>query len=170
MLVAAKVSVVVMLEVPVEVMVLVPVLVAEVVAVVVGEDVLDVVAVDVMVVVAVEVIEVVGVDVIVVKVQLLKAPEMKLVSMLFKIVTVESQSDDSTNPLSEQLSTSSTFDPENSEHNKIVQKRINMMMHSPLMNEWFKESILFGKDKDLTDEVIKFIINCAIAFFDEKEL
>ena len=61
------------------------------------------------------------------------------------------------------------FDPENSEHNKIVQKRINMMMHSPLMNEWFKESILFGKDKDLTDEVIKFIINCAIAFYDEKE-
>ena len=61
------------------------------------------------------------------------------------------------------------FDPENSKHNKIVQKRINMMMHSPLMNEWFKESILFGKDKDLTDEVIKFIINCAIAFYDEKE-
>lgn len=114
-LVAAKVSVVVMLEVPVEVMVLVPVLVAEVVAEVVGEDVLDVVAVEVMVVVAVEVIEVVGVDVIVVKVQLLKAPEMKLVSMLFKIVTVVSQSDDSTNPLSEQLSTSSTFDPENSD-------------------------------------------------------
>ena len=61
------------------------------------------------------------------------------------------------------------FDPKNSKHNKIVQKRINMMMHSPLMNEWFKESILFGKDKDLTDEVIKFIINCAIAFSDEKE-
>ena len=61
------------------------------------------------------------------------------------------------------------FDPKNSKHNKIVQKRINMMMHSPLMNEWFKESILFGKDKDLTDEVIKFIINCAIAFYDEKE-
>ena len=61
------------------------------------------------------------------------------------------------------------FDPENSKHNKIVQKRINMMMHSPLMNQWFKESILFGKDKDLTDEVIKFIINCATAFFDEKE-
>lgn len=61
------------------------------------------------------------------------------------------------------------FDPKNSKHNKIVQKRINMMMHSPLMNEWFKESILFGKDKDLTDEVIKFIINCAIAFYDKKE-
>ena len=61
------------------------------------------------------------------------------------------------------------FDPNNSKHNKIVQKRINMMMHSPQMNQWFKESILFGKDKDLTDEVIKFIINCAIAFFDEKE-
>ena len=61
------------------------------------------------------------------------------------------------------------FDPKNSKHNKIVQKRINMMMHSPQMNQWFKESILFGKDKDLTDEVIKFIINCAIAFFDEKE-
>ena len=61
------------------------------------------------------------------------------------------------------------FDPKNSKHNKIVQKRINMMMHSPQMNQWFKESILFGKDKSLTDEVIKFIINCAIAFFDEKE-
>ena len=61
------------------------------------------------------------------------------------------------------------FDPNNSKHNKIVQKRINMMMHSPQMNQWFKESILFGKDKNLTDEVIKFIINCAIAFFDEKE-
>ena len=61
------------------------------------------------------------------------------------------------------------FDPKNSKHNKIVQKRINMMMHSPQMNQWFKESILFGKDKNLTDEVIKFIINCAIAFFDEKE-
>ena len=61
------------------------------------------------------------------------------------------------------------FDPENSKHNKIVQKRINMMMHSPQMNKWFKESLLFGKDKDLTNEVVKFIINCAIAFFDEKE-
>ena len=61
------------------------------------------------------------------------------------------------------------FDPKSSKHNKIVQKRINMMMHSPQMNQWFKESILFGKDKNLTDEVIKFIINCAIAFYDEKE-
>ena len=61
------------------------------------------------------------------------------------------------------------FDPENSKDNKIVQKRINMMMHSSQMNQWFKENILFGKDKDLTNEVIKFIINCAIAFFDEKE-
>ena len=61
------------------------------------------------------------------------------------------------------------FDPKNSKHNKIVQKRINKMMHSTQMNQWFKENILFGKDKDLTDEVIKFIINCAITFFDEKE-
>ena len=61
------------------------------------------------------------------------------------------------------------FDPENSKDNKIVQKRINMMMHSSQMNQWFKENILFEKDKDLTNEVIKFIINCAIAFFDEKE-
>ena len=61
------------------------------------------------------------------------------------------------------------FDPENSKDNKIVQKRINMMMHSSQMNQWFKENILFGKDKDLTNEVIKFIINCDIAFFDEKE-
>ena len=61
------------------------------------------------------------------------------------------------------------FDPENSKHNKIVQKRINMMMQSPLMDQWIKESIWFGKDKELTFEVTKFIINCAIAFFDEKE-
>ena len=61
------------------------------------------------------------------------------------------------------------FDPENSKDNKIVQKRINMMMHSSQMNQWFKENILFGKDKDLTNEVIKFIINCAIAFLDEKK-
>jgi hypothetical protein len=61
------------------------------------------------------------------------------------------------------------FDPKNSKDNKIVQKRINMMMHSSQMNQWFKENILFEKDKDLTNEVIKFIINCAIAFFDEKE-
>ena len=61
------------------------------------------------------------------------------------------------------------FDPENSEHNKIVQKRINMMMHSPLLVSWINESIWFGKDKELTFEVTKFIINCAIAFFDEKE-
>ena len=61
------------------------------------------------------------------------------------------------------------FDPENSEHNKIVQKRINMMMHSPLMESWIKENIWFGKDKELTFGVTKFIINCAIAFFDEKE-
>lgn len=114
-LVAACVSVLVMLEVPVEVMVVVPVLVAEVVAVVVGEDVMEVVTVDVLVAVAVEVIDVVCVDVIVVKVQLLKEPEMKLVSISFKIVTVVSQSDDSMNPLSEQLSTSSTVDPENSD-------------------------------------------------------
>ena len=61
------------------------------------------------------------------------------------------------------------FDPENSEHNKIVQKRINMMMHSPLLVSWINESIWFGKDEKLTFEVTKFIINCAIAFFDEKE-
>ena len=61
------------------------------------------------------------------------------------------------------------FDPKNSKHNKIVQKRINMMMQSPLMDQWIKESIWFGKDKELTFEVTKFIINCAIAFFDEKE-
>jgi hypothetical protein len=61
------------------------------------------------------------------------------------------------------------FNPENSEHNKIVQKRINMMMHSPLMISWINESIWFGKDEELTFEVTKFVINCAIAFTDEKE-
>ena len=61
------------------------------------------------------------------------------------------------------------FDPENPEHKKIVQKRINMMMRSPLMLHWLKESLLFGKDDKFSHEVVKFLICCATAFLEEKE-
>ena len=61
------------------------------------------------------------------------------------------------------------FDPENSEHNKIVQKRINMMMDSPVMIKWLKEATWFNKDELLTHEVVKYLIDCATAFLDEKE-
>ena len=63
------------------------------------------------------------------------------------------------------------FDPENSEHNKIVQKRINMMMHSPLMVSWINESIWFGKDEELTFEVTKFnLVGITIESFITKVL
>ena len=61
------------------------------------------------------------------------------------------------------------FDPNNDKHKKIVQKRINMMMQSPLMIQWLKESVWFNKDALLTDEVVKFLIDCAVAFYDEQE-
>ena len=61
------------------------------------------------------------------------------------------------------------FDPNNEKHKKIVQKRINMMMQSSLMRRWLKENIWFNKDEELKNEVIKFLIDCATAFFDEKE-
>ena len=61
------------------------------------------------------------------------------------------------------------FDPNNEEHKKIVQKRINKMMESKVMLNWLKENILFGKDEKFTNEVIKFLIDCATAFYDEKE-
>ena len=54
------------------------------------------------------------------------------------------------------------FDPNNEKHKKIVQKRINMMMQSSLMRQWLKENIWFNKDEEL-------LIDCATAFFDEKE-
>ena len=61
------------------------------------------------------------------------------------------------------------FDPKNFEHKEIVQKRINKMMHTKLMTQWLKENSWFNKDELLTDEVIKFLIDCAVAFFDEEE-
>ena len=61
------------------------------------------------------------------------------------------------------------FDPENLNHKKIVQKRINKMMESNVMLNWLKENILFGKDEKFTNEVIKFLIDCATSFYDEKE-
>lgn len=61
------------------------------------------------------------------------------------------------------------FDPNNQKHKKIVQKRINMMMESPLMIQWLKESVWFNKNEILTNEVIKYLIDCATAFLDEKE-
>ena len=61
------------------------------------------------------------------------------------------------------------FDPNNEKHKMIVQRRINMMMDSPLLIQWLKESTWFNKDEKLTHEVIKYLINCATAFLDEKE-
>ena len=61
------------------------------------------------------------------------------------------------------------FDPDNENHKKIVQKRINKMMESDVMLNWLKENILFGKDEKFTNEVIKFLIDCATSFYDEME-
>ena len=61
------------------------------------------------------------------------------------------------------------FDPENLEHKKIVQERINRMMHTEIMSQWLKESEWFNKDEVLTHEVIKFLIDCATSFYDENE-
>lgn len=61
------------------------------------------------------------------------------------------------------------FDPENAQHKKIVQNRINKMMRTDLMNKWLKENNWFNTDVILTEEAIKFVIDCAISFFDEKE-
>ena len=63
----------------------------------------------------------------------------------------------------------SVFDPENTQHKKIVQNRINKMMRTYLMNKWLKENNWFNTDVVLTEEVIKFVIDCAVSFFDEKE-
>ena len=62
-----------------------------------------------------------------------------------------------------------TFEPENLEHKKIVQERINKMMHTEIMSQWLKESEWFNKDEVLTHEVIKFLIDCATSFYDENE-
>ncbi len=61
------------------------------------------------------------------------------------------------------------FDPNNEKHKKIVQKRINMMMESPLMVQWLKQSNWFHKDEKLTHEVMKYLIDSATAFLDEKD-
>lgn len=61
------------------------------------------------------------------------------------------------------------FDPENTQHKKIVQNRINKMMRTDLMNKWLKENNWFNTDVVLTEEVIKFVIDCSVSFFDEKE-
>lgn len=61
------------------------------------------------------------------------------------------------------------FDPKNPKHKMIIQKRVDMMMDSPLMINWLKEVTWFNKDELLTHEVIKYLIDCATAFFEEKE-
>ena len=61
------------------------------------------------------------------------------------------------------------FDPENTQHKKIVQNRINKMMRTDLMKKWLKENNWFNTDIILTEEAIKFVIDCAVSFFDEKE-
>ena len=61
------------------------------------------------------------------------------------------------------------FNHENEDDRKIVQKRINMMMDSPVMIKWLKEATWFNKDELLTHEVVKYLIDCATAFLDEKE-
>ena len=61
------------------------------------------------------------------------------------------------------------FDPENLNHKKIVQKRINMMMDSPIMQEWIKQNIQFGKHEYFTNEVFMYLIDCATDYHDENE-
>tara|TARA_A100001011_G_scaffold388590_1_gene468530 strand:- start:717 stop:1043 length:327 start_codon:yes stop_codon:yes gene_type:complete len=61
------------------------------------------------------------------------------------------------------------FDPSSEKHKAIVQRRINLMMDSPLMTKWLKECSWFNKDELLTNEVISYLINCATTFFSEKE-
>ena len=61
------------------------------------------------------------------------------------------------------------FDPENIDHKKIVQNRINKMMNTELMAKWLKENTWFNNDVVLTDTVIKFLIDCAVSFFDEND-
>ncbi len=61
------------------------------------------------------------------------------------------------------------FDPENTEDREIVQKRINLMMDSPVMKEWLKHNILFGKDDQYTNEVLMYLIDCATEFYNETD-
>ena len=61
------------------------------------------------------------------------------------------------------------FDPKNSEHNIIVQERLNKMMHCKLMVKWINESHLFGKDKIFTDAVIKYIMDEALKYYYQKD-
>ena len=61
------------------------------------------------------------------------------------------------------------FNPENEDDRMIVQKRINMMMDSPLMKKWLNQNIQFGKDDEFTNEVLMYLIDCATEFHNEKE-
>ena len=61
------------------------------------------------------------------------------------------------------------FNPDNSEDREIVQKRINLMMESPLMKEWLKNNVLFGKDEQYTNEVLMYLIDCATEFYEEND-
>ena len=61
------------------------------------------------------------------------------------------------------------FDPENPGDREIVQKRIDLMMESPLMKEWLKQNILFGKDEQYTNEVLMYLIDCATEFYNETD-
>ena len=61
------------------------------------------------------------------------------------------------------------FDPDNYNDREIVQKRINLMMESPLMKEWLKYNILFEKDEQYTNEVLMYLIDCATKFYEEND-
>ena len=61
------------------------------------------------------------------------------------------------------------FNHENEDDRKIVQKRINMMMDSPIMQEWIKQNIQFGKHEHFTNEVFMYLIDCATDYHDENE-
>ena len=61
------------------------------------------------------------------------------------------------------------FNPENEDDRKIVQKRINVMMDSPLMQVWLSQNIQFGKHEEFTSEVFMYLIDCATDYHDEKE-
>ena len=61
------------------------------------------------------------------------------------------------------------FDPENNNHKRIVQKRIKIMMSTPIMNKWINQNIWFGKDQMLTNEVLQFLIDSAVEYFDDDD-
>ena len=61
------------------------------------------------------------------------------------------------------------FDPKNEDDCKIVQKRIDIMMKSKLMRKWINQNLQFGKDEKFTNEVLKYLIDCAITYHNESD-